>query len=350
MKKSVKVLVVGGTFGNEPKKSSVISILADQLRSEFSTVKVVNGGSVQDLETTRLKGYDLTLWMPNVSNEVEKAYPKKDVGSVLICSKVLHDDRTVGDAVSRIFKMHANAVVAIRKDEVFSFELIDALGNVWINTETIATLAEAIVRLYEWSSSSVRVKSVLNSALPIHEKTQELSDLCYIVRTVADKVENERGGRYFGNASTRCEKLFPSAKDKDIALVSARNVSKNRITESDFVTVQMSDNFLSFNAKEAKPSVDSAVQMRIMEYFPDVKYMIHGHAYILGAPMTKHYFPCGDLREVAEIAEWFSAGCRILNLKNHGFLIAANSLSDLAKIAESLHFMFREIGKEEANW
>ena len=51
--------------------------------------------------------------MPNIDNEEEKQYPIKKKGSVLICSKVMREGYKPIDAISRIFKMQGNAVIAI---------------------------------------------------------------------------------------------------------------------------------------------------------------------------------------------------------------------------------------------
>lgn len=350
MKNTDTVLIVGGTFANEPKASSVIKKLAANIRSKFERVTVINGGTIDEIQNLSVRGYKLIIWMPNLSNEIEKVYPQKDIGTVLICSKVIHDNRTIGDAVSRIFAMHANAVIAITSEnKIFRFNIVDALGNSWVKTTDLIQLTESISFFYNWSSSASRVPSIRDIRLPIHNITPELTKLCNVVKSIADKVESERGGRYFGNVSTRCEKLFPTMIAKDCAIVSARNIKKDRLTEDDFVTVKLVEETLFFNSSmPSKPSVDSAIQMRIYREFPELKYMIHGHAYIENVPFTDMYYPCGDLREAYEIWKLFKNNHFVINLKNHGFIIAANTIGQLIDITKNLQFRFREIGNDVA--
>ena len=194
-----KSIIVGGDFGDNPRSSSIVNKLSELFNSE-----TVNGGTIDDLTNVKLNGYDLILWLANVSNNEEKHYPRKDKGSVLICSKVIHDDVTDMDAVSRIFKMNANAVISIEtKIKPFRFKLIDALGNLWCDTVDLEELKNSILKLYDFTKSSIRL-----SASKISNNTLDLVQYQPFVdlnRLVADKSES-MGGRYFGNCSTRCEK------------------------------------------------------------------------------------------------------------------------------------------------
>jgi len=340
-------MIVGGDFGENQKPSSVIEKLGDRLNS----IKL-NGGSISDIKeiSTNLDEYDLIIWAPNISNEVEKVYPKKTTGSVLICSKVLRENIGFGDAIARIFKMNANAVIAINNDcKPFKFTLIDALGNVWCDTNNIDTLAISINNLYSWTKDSIRLKST-NSIFGENELIKiDLSSLCETVKLIADKVENERGGRYFGNVSTRCGKLFPSMRlEHDIVLISGRNVSKERITPDDFVYTKLVNGNVLFHG-ERKPSVDTPIQLKLYEHFKKINFLIHGHAYIKDALTTENYFPCGDLREFEEIRLTLSKYTNniVLNLKNHGFLIGSSDLDQLKILVSNLEFNYRKIGVEQ---
>ncbi len=335
------VLIVGGDFGEIPKKSSII----EKLSIGFNNVTIVNGGSVQDLIDIDLQGYKLILWMANVDNEIHKYYAKKDVGSILICSKVLRDNRNMGDAVARIFKMNANAVIAIESDvNPFVFNLVDALGNSWCKTSNLLELTNSIGDLYRWHEESIRVGTILNKEMLIDDSSdrERLEEFAEVVKLVADKVENERGGRYFGNASTRCAKMFPSYRfyrSRTSIFVSARNVPKDRMTVDDFVIVSLIDGKVNYNSK-SKPSVDTPVQLELYNRY-DINYMIHGHAYIDNAQFTDNYYPCGDLRELEEIEKCFDRGVFVINLKNHGFVIATETLEEMKEIVERTKFVYR---------
>jgi len=141
----MKTIIIGGSFGDTPKKSSIVSKLSESLNSES-----INGGSLDNILNVDLSDFDLTIWLPNIDNSVEKQYPRKKRGSVLICTKVLRENRDFGDAVARIFKMNANAVIAIDKSgDLFKFSLIDALGNIWVSTTDIEELVIGITGIYD---------------------------------------------------------------------------------------------------------------------------------------------------------------------------------------------------------
>lgn len=341
-------VIVGGDFGENPKASSVIAKLVSELKANK-----LNGGSIENIEyaANNLQKYDLIIWAPNVNNEVEKIYPKKGNGAVLICSKVLREGRGFDDAVARIFRMNGNAVITIESAEKpFVFTLVDALGNVWCKTTDISELSKNICALYEWTKASIRTRSKEVEFSEQELVSKNLDELCEIVKTVADKVENERGGRYFGNVSTRCGKMFPSYRlEHDIVLMSGRNVSKSRITPEDFVYTKMVDGNVLYHGNK-KPSVDTPIQLSMYEHYEHINFFIHGHAYIDGGNTTDHYFPCGDLREVSAVKEKIvrpSARLIFLNLKNHGFIIGANTLENLKMLVETLTFKHRQVGIEE---
>jgi len=123
-----KILLVGGDFGEIPRKSGVIEKIAAS-----EEINYINGGTIEELKKIDLKPYDLIIWMPNISNEEEKHYPKKPLGSVLIVSKVLREGYVSElDAISRIYRIGAHAVMTIdKKPNHFTFKIIDALGNCW---------------------------------------------------------------------------------------------------------------------------------------------------------------------------------------------------------------------------
>ena len=345
-----KGLIVGGNFSDgfgEQKSSSVISQLSNHLKlDEF------NSGLISDIEkyANNLQGYDLVIWAPNVNNEVEKIYPKKAPGSVLICSKVLRENRDFGDAIARIFKMNGNAVITIESAEKpFVFNLIDALGNVWCRTTDLKELALKIEGLYNWTKASIRTGSKEVEFISEELFPMELKELCQVVKDVADKVENERGGRYFGNVSTRCGKMFPSFRSEyDIVLMSGRNVSKSRISPEDFVYTKLVDGKVLYHG-EKKPSVDTPIQLSLYKQCKNINFLIHGHAYIDNADYTDHYFPCGDLRELTAVIDKVNPDAKsiVLNLKNHGFIIGADSMDQLKKIVAESVFKHRQVGIEK---
>lgn len=338
----MKTILVGGDFGNIPKASTIINKMA-----ELTECDLVNGGTIEELKSVDLSLYDLIVWMPNISNEIEKFYPRKKRGSVLICSKVMREGYNATDAVSRIFKMHGNAVISIITDKKpFVFELIDALGNVWTSTNDIKNIVGEIISLYHFTKDSIRLKSerVSNESIDV----SEYKEFVELNKLVADKSES-MGGRYFGNCSTRCSKMFPSARyDNTHVLVSRRNVDKSRLTTDDLVLTSLNDGVIEYNGVH-KPSVDTPIQLSLYEKFNGINYMIHGHYYIQGAMFTEKYFPCGDLREFDELSNVIrkiKGDGGMINLKNHGFLIFAPTLEYLKTLINASVFIKKDAGNE----
>ncbi len=352
----MRTLIVGGDFGDNPKESSVINKLGEHFIYSINWPggdAFVNGGSIEDLVhiASNAAGYELIIWMPNLENLPNKIYPKKDPGAVLVCSKVLRPDRDRGDAVARIFRMNGNAVITVNIDQKpYKFELIDALANKWWEGSDIEVLASHIKDLFIWTKQSIRLNSKLAAFDPeeLVELDGNMNELCEIVHTVADRVENERGGRYFGNISTRCAAMFPSMRvPNNIVLMSARNSPKTHLTWEDFVPTKLIDNTVLYHG-DKKPSVDAPIQLSLYAKYPELNFLIHGHAFLKDMPFTEHYFPCGDMREFEAVTNLLddNIGVVQINLKNHGFLIGTRTLDGLKYAVENVDFEYRELYKQ----
>lgn len=338
----MKTLIVGGNFGETPKESSVVHLLTAQMHGQ---THVLNGGSFENIQNLDLSGYKLIIWMPNIENGYDKVYPKKDTGAILICSKVLRENRTEVDAISRIFQIHGNAVIAINSDsKPFTFNLIDTLGNSWVKTSNIQTLIQVIDEFVEWTLNSIRKGTKQIEAVDFDFSLyQEFVD---INRQVADKFE-VINSRFFGNCSTRCSKMFPTMKiDATHMVVSKRNVSKKRLTTDDLVLTRILEDGSIEYYGESKPSVDTPIQISLYRDFPNLNFMIHGHTYVEGGIFTENYFPCGDMREYNETRLHISTDFGVLNLVNHGFFMFSDTLEHLKEMVDKMVFNERNIGFE----
>jgi len=344
------ILIVGGNFGYMPKSSSVVSKINDifeyrDLRNiSIDRLTCINGG---DIVTDKLyfdnqlfiahglaSQADLVIWMPNISNEAEKDYPAKKPGAILICSKVMREGYTRIDAISRIFKMHGNAVITIYKeDKIFRFELIDALGNIWYNGTEIIKLCWAIEDFVNFTQSAKRVQTRKRDYDFVFsdDNKNQIHELIDANKRLQEHIMTACGNRFFGNISTRCTKLFPSMRNGEICMfVSPRNVDKSSITPDMMVPYFEDDSYMG----DRKPSVDSPAQVRLYQAMPNINYMIHGHAEIISPNIrtTDEYKLCGDINEVDEVLNTVNdnnATNFIVNLKNHGFLIGASDITCL---------------------
>jgi len=348
----MKTLLVGNRFQS-------------YIQESFISNSEINIHDIYSLDIMTPRGYDLIIWDGN------PIYPVKDKGCVLIC--VGNDN--VGESLSKVFQMKANAVILI-KDE--SYDLVDALGNLWCRTSDPVELLNFVMKLYEWTKESIRresMKSDVYIPYDVNSIVPDMNEFCNIIHDVSDMVENERGGRYFGNASTRCSKMFPSIRSHydnekwqhfQYILVSKRNISKDRIQPSDFIVTRYGSTGDSESTSvgkilyfgEDKPSVDTPSQINLYKEYPNINFMIHGHAYISSEfldrniiLMTDKYCSCGDLREVYQIEKYIQhKDCDffILNLRNHGFIIGTDTIERMRKIIgdERTKFIYRNIGEE----
>lgn len=182
--------------------------------------------------------------------------------------------------------------------------------------------------------------------------------------SLADFIQTSCGDRFFGNLSTRCQKLFPSERDGKFIYVSPRNVDKNRLTPSDFVLFNTDDYTYYSVDEKIKPSVDSPVQSEIYKEFPSINYMIHGHAFIsimkeldennIPCTSTENYFPCGDLRELVEVKKLMKFiiydECHkdygIINLKGHGFLMFSQTFEQMKYMINDIYAFRMNDGKQ----
>ena len=330
--------IVGGTWDEDGgKPSGVVAKLAEELRAK----PVYNGGHLKDLPTADLRAFPLIVWMPNVPNDEEKRYPRKGQGAVLVCSKVMREGYTRADSVSRIFRMQGNAVIEVHRgdDGKFLLGLRDAMANWWSPPSAhLPDVVQGIMELYHWTKGSIRV----GSERVDRRDSGQIELLMDLTHEVADKVENSIGERYFGNVSTRCQSLFPGTRLGDRVLISPRNTDKRHLEPNDMVLVDIAcpGNAVHYYG-DRKPSVDTPVQLWIFRGFPEVNFMIHGHAYVKGARVTDEYYPCGDMREAYAISGLIEAGlahhhCGAINLRNHGFLLYSKTIEGMSELVAHL--------------
>lgn len=339
------ITIIGGNFGDIPKQSSVVRKIETYFKNSSDDVLVKNGGTIDMLPTTLM---GLSIWMPNVDNETPKQYPSKNIGTCLIVSKVVRNEpnqHKYTEAVSRIFKMNGNAVIAIENIKgLFEFSLIDALGNIWITTTNIEVLCSTIIKFYDWHNKQER-RSISKSKDKL-DITSELfpSGLSFldIVRRNANNIMNNSGTRYFGNCSTRCQQTFPSMRLEELFLFSPRNSDKNYLTLSDMIIIK-DGKYIG----DKKPSVDTPVQLELYKRLPNINYMIHGHAFLEYGISTDEYYVCGDIREIESIMSKLNPNCTsfMINLKGHGYLIGADSITTLSILTNNTPKMmpFRDV-------
>lgn len=336
----MKEWIVGGTFdeaGGKPSK--IVSEISSNLN-----MQALNGGSIEALRTFDLTKPDVLIWMPNVDNTEEKILPtiKTLNPKVLLISskRVVEKDYTESDIVGRLLKTKSNLGIMIVKDlDRYRFNLLDPLGNMWASDTNIATFCSHLRNRITELLSVTRIPSVRLGEIRQFEINQDFIKLVREFGTEFTKYVNAiNPNRFLGNAATRCSYGFPSVKDDDRIFVTRRNVDKEGLSPSDFVEIESLANKIGFYGS-AKPSVDAPIQIKLFEYYKNVRFMLHGHVYVTGYNKTISKLPCGSIEEFDEIVNHIPAANStdfVMNLTGHGFLALASSLDFLKEIKNQL--------------
>ena len=324
-----KVLIVGGTFDKDGgRPSSLIGSLITCFHEDavFSTTSV-NGGFVDDLHNEILPAvvdFDVVLWFANVPNDEDKLRDVKSINpkAILVTSKRNDNNKyTFAELISRALAIKANLTVEFSKqpDCLFNMMLFDPLGNVFYDGWMVADLYTALKFRLKKLLAFTRVPSIPDTENEIPPVPEE-ADFFDFAHDCADIFHNlirpEKGTeRFLGNMSFRCQNGFPSFRgDNGIVYVSRRNVDKSDINISSFVPTYLDDNMTTRYFGNAKPSVDTPVQLRLYKLFPWANYMLHAHCYVnvqddvkgVLSFDTNKPIPCGAIEEAQEIIEHYN--------------------------------------------
>lgn len=351
----MKLLIVGGTFDeNGGKPSKLIAQMQEFFRMRCEVVGYYNGGNYQDIESIiqECQKADVTIWMPNVPNDKAKIRNVKEINpkTLLILSKRNDGSKyPFAEIVNRMLKQKSNLLIHINKQEngIFSFQLLDPLGNCWCDTEDFSALLDKLYHKTKYllsitRQSTYRAAELGRFAVGYHwtdEQIQFLDTVKKFAEIFHEKIKPAEGvTRFLGNSSFRCQKGFPSFRaTSGVIFVSKRNVDKRYIDKENFMPVKFHPNgdiCYGFD----KPSVDTPIQVRLYELFPNINFMVHTHCYVNAGVFTKNNVPCGGIEEVQEILDIIPEDERngeyfAINLKGHGCLVMAKTVEQIEKVA-----------------
>jgi hypothetical protein len=318
----IKTLFVGGTFDHEGGRPSKLidSIIGHILKDTRFEVTIYNGGTVDNLHLDiwpSVVNYDVVFWFANVSNDEIKVRDVKSLNPkcILITSKRNDNSKyTFAELISRALAIKANLTVEFSKQEdKFNMMLFDPLGNVFYDGLKAEDMVDSMMnRLYKLTKFT-RVPTIqdIDSETPEVPNESEFFDFAHSCADIFHNLIRPAKGteRFLGNLSFRCQNGFPSFRGQNgIIYVSRRNVDKSDIGAASFVPTYLDEEMRTMYFGEAKPSVDTPVQLRLYKLFPWANYMIHAHCYVdtvgINDTMvvhTKNPVPCGALEEVEEI-------------------------------------------------
>lgn len=316
-------------------------------KSYFTTIEFHNGGTFDELSALvdRVTEFDIVMWFANVPNTYEKlvgSLKERNPKMILVTSKNNLDNRyTKQHLVARMLKTKANLCVEFNRiaDGSFVASVLDPLGNSFCEmAPNIGYVASTLIHRAMSLTTFLRMGSIsVGTAKDIPDQHEFFAHARVMGDVFHDLIHPESTDRFLGNLSFRCERGFPSFRDSDYIYVSRRNIDKRFIDKDGFVAVDP-----VFDARgiryygDAKPSVDTPVQVRLYHLYPAVRYMMHSHVYVDGAPMTKKVIPCGAMNEVADIMEMVipskEATNFSINLKGHGSIVFADSIDYIKSV------------------
>ena len=347
-------LLIGGHFSDDTAECRP----SGYIRKLFHTMKLINpsgdiynGGQFKDLENIlyHTLPYDVILWMPDIPNDKPKLVrkiKKQNPKIILVTSKNNKDRRySFMELVARALQVKANLFVEFQRGggEQITASVCDPLGNQYVFSENVDEIATALIcRLRDLCAFTRVGSSVVYSKEKVTpQDNEELRSFLGLVKkhaeTFHELIHPVDNSRLLGNASFRCEYGFPSFKKNDQVFISKRNVDKRDIGVEAFVPVNLyyGEDPKVFYHGEDKPSVDSPIQLMLYNYYPNIRYMLHSHVYITGAPITSRRIPCGAIEEFFEIIQQFpmrDIDNLSLNLLGHGSLVMAKDISYLENI------------------
>lgn len=352
----MKILFVGGTFDDKDgKPSGLVREFAYHINNfeESHIVDLYNGGNFGELQNLVKMAafYDCVFWWPNVPNNYPKIRNVKEINpkTLLVSSKRNDNEKyNIQELINHSLGVKANLTIEFSKNKtisehkMFTMRILDPLGNCWYCGDSLFDCCKYMLRRLDYLLGVTRQGTLPignDEKIEVPNKKEFFNIIKGYAETLHTLIMPEKGvTRFLGNTSFRCMRGFPSFRDKTCIYVSKRNVDKRYIGREAFVPVIYKDNKIYYYGKD-KPSVDTPIQIRLYDFFPNINYMFHSHCYIKGAPFTKEVVPCGGLEEVSAICKTARAAFGsmnedyyIINLLGHGSLVMVKNSERLKDI------------------
>lgn len=346
-------MIVGGTFDySGGKTSGIIAKMIAVLNEVFGEVTYYNGGFVDELHSQilpQVKDVDIVIWMPNVPNDAPKMRNVKEINpKVILVSSKRNDNAkyAFSELINRALQQKSNLVIEFTKYEEtgsFGMRVFDPLGTLYYRGSDIVQMTCAVCQRAMALKRFTRVQSVQVGEKKNAPDQPEFFEFARGCSDIFHNLVHPDAGvtRFLGNMSFRCQNGFPSYRGDDgLIYVSRRNVDKRYINAESFIPTYRGDDGKVYYYGENKPSVDTPIQQRLYELFPQMNYMLHAHCYINlpGTVKTKHPVPCGALEEVQEIinATMYNGMQNdkliTVNLIGHGCIIMAATIDEIKSI------------------
>jgi len=340
----MRSLCIVGTFDdNGGKFSKIGEIIYRSVKRD--DMHYINGGNFHKLQETlyEIKDSGLIYWFANVPNEKQKLVEdikKNNNACVLVTSKRNVEKKyTFQDLLYHALGIKSNLFVEfIQKDGRYHGRVADPLGNVFLDyNDDVGLLGKVLKKRAEELLGYTRVPSInVGEKEDVPNETEFFEIIKHYAEVFHDLIHfhPEATNRFFGNASFRCERGFPSFRRDSLIYVSRRNVDKRYLNRDAFVAVKAGKIPVNYFGND-KPSTDTPINVKLYGYYPNVHYILHAHTYIDKAPFTHRIIPCGALEEADEITKLYPDNNKTnfsVNLIGHGSLALATDVEFMRKI------------------
>ena len=233
-----------------------------------------------------------------------------------------------------ISKMKADGVVLFKPIFVnfYRLELVDKLGNYWEKSKNLNKFIKAIVKLRNFYNEVKCDTTIFKPRLAVPQLPHRLDIITEISNNLAIQIGMYYTVEDLTTFNLDYTRLYPSIRERGGCFVSKQNIPDNFIEKKDMVYVEKNTHFNPF----IKCPIDTSLHLEIYNRYPNINYIIHGHAYIKDASFTSKYYSCGDKNSIEDLGlkTW-----GLLNLKNHGFLIYAGTLQQLTSITRHVEVL-----------
>lgn len=186
---------------------------------------------------------------------------------------------------------------------------------------------DEVTEQLRWASRKLEELDLLPAPFPIREILSErdfrhVQHLYGIGGLSYGNLSARHGPRSYWMSASGVNKARLETIGRDILLVTGYDPEKNAMILS-----------VPPHVEPRRVSVDAIEHWMIYTTHPEVKAIVHVHAWMDGVPSTEVNYPCGTYELACAVADLVSRSpdpaCAVVGLKNHGLTITGRSLPEI---------------------
>ncbi|MBC7339194.1 MAG: class II aldolase/adducin family protein [Firmicutes bacterium] len=186
---------------------------------------------------------------------------------------------------------------------------------------------DEVTEQLRWASKKLEELDLLPAPFPIQEILSErdfrhVQHLYGIGGLSYGNLSARHGPRSYWMSASGVNKARLETIGRDILLVTGYDPEKNAMILS-----------VPPHVEPRRVSVDAIEHWMIYTTHPEVKAIVHVHAWMEGVPSTEVNYPCGTYELASAVADLVNRSpdpaCAVVGLKNHGLTITGRSLPEI---------------------